>query len=260
MKDIDDTPEQNNYTGEPIDVNAKKEYANRVIKSFVTEHVVNNIPQVPPQSIESNKRVTLICRICNKKYVRPSALQKHEEKIHGLQPPKSHTAVAQAKEQDTVYNYTHQVLVLLLLRLNHNDAIKLGDGERILRLYKCFCLYFKVSKCPKYAIAALHLQEQVNCLLNPRLARSLTCNRFVNHQGKLDTNFPMNLDVEHDNKAFKADIHSFKGEITVRSISREEELYKTVPGRKYVAFPDMKHNVLADIDVESLRSWIISNQ
>lgn len=246
----------------------------------------------------------MICRICNKKYVRPSALRKHEEKIHGLQPPKSYTAVAQANEQDTVYNYTHQLLVLLLLRLNHNDAIKLGDGERILRLYKFFCLYFKVSKCPKYAIAALHLQAQVNCLLSPRLAHSLTWNRFVNHQGKLDTNFPMDLDVEHENKAFKADIHSFKGEITDRSISRvsqateptdailsafdkcthirkpsgkhinisskddvmmlvdnlqEEELYKTVPGRKYVAFPDIKHNVLADIDVESLRSWIIKS-
>jgi hypothetical protein len=60
MKDIDNTPEQNNYTGEPIDVNAKKEYVNQVIKSFVKEHVVNNIPQVPPQSIESNKRVRLI--------------------------------------------------------------------------------------------------------------------------------------------------------------------------------------------------------
>lgn len=60
MKDIDNTPEKNNYTGEPIDVNAKKEYVNQVIKSFVKEHVVNNIPQVPPQSIESNKRVRLI--------------------------------------------------------------------------------------------------------------------------------------------------------------------------------------------------------
>lgn len=41
-----------------------------------------------------------------------------------------------------------------------------------------------------------------------------------NHQGKIDTNFPMDLDVEHDNKAFKNEIHSFKGDITDKSIAR----------------------------------------
>ena len=30
----------------------------------------------------------------------------------------------------------------------------------------------------------------------------------------------MDLDVEHDNRVFKTDIHSFKGEITDKSISR----------------------------------------
>lgn len=112
------------------------------------------------------------------------------------------------------------MLVLLPLRKNHNDAIKLGDGERLLRLYKFFCLYYKVSSCPKYAFATQHLQAQVNCLLTPRMAHSLTWNRFVNHQGKIDTNFPMDLDVEHDNKAFKGDIRSFKGDITDKGIAR----------------------------------------
>ena len=43
--------------------------------------------------------------------------------------------------EDMVYNYTHQTLVLLLLRLDHNNALKLGDGERVLRLYKFFSAY-----------------------------------------------------------------------------------------------------------------------
>ena len=30
-------------------------------------------------------------------------------------------------DQDKDYNYTNQALVLLLLRINHKDAIKLGD-------------------------------------------------------------------------------------------------------------------------------------
>lgn len=104
--------------------------------------------------------------------------------------------------------------------MNHEDAIKLADEEIILRLYKLFCLFYKVSKCPKYAIATLHLQAQVNCLLSPRLAHSLTWNRFVNHQGKVDSNFPMDKEVEHDNLAFTTDIHGYKGEITEKSIAR----------------------------------------
>ena len=126
----------------------------------------------------------------------------------------------ESSEEDKAYNYTHQVLLLLLLRMNHEDAIKLADEEIILRLYKLFCLFYKVSKCPKYAIATLHLQARVNCLLSPRLAHSLTWNRFVNHQGKVDSNFPMDKEVEHDNLAFTTDIHGYKGEITEKSIAR----------------------------------------
>lgn len=133
------------------------------------------------------------------------------------------------------------------------------------------------------------------------MAHSLTWNRFVNHQGKGDTNFPMDLDVEHDNKAFNSDIHSFKGEITDKSIARvshsteptnaileaydksthvnkpsgkhtsistkddvmalvadlkEGDLYKTILERKHIAFPNMKHDLLGDIDIDKLRDWI----
>ena len=53
----------------------------------------------------------------------------------------------------------------------------------------------------------LYYQAQVNCLLSPRLAHSLNWNRFVNTKGLSDTNYPMDLYVEHDNKTFKGDIH-----------------------------------------------------
>ena len=89
------------------------------------------------------------------------------------------------KKNDHLRQSRHSIL----LHMNHNDAIKLGDGERVMRLNKFFCLYYKVSGCPKYAFATLHLQAQVDCLLSPRLAHSLTWNRFVNLQGKVDTNF-----------------------------------------------------------------------
>ncbi|XP_078365731.1 uncharacterized protein LOC144649981 [Oculina patagonica] len=141
-------------------------------------------------------------------------------KAHPNPPPPAES------DQDKVDNYTHQALVLLLLRKNHEDAITLADGERIVRLYKFFCLFNKVSKCPKYAIGTLHFLAQVKCFLSPRLvhAHSLTWNRFANHQGNIDSNFPKDKEVEHDNLAFKTDIHSFKGEITDKSIARVSHL------------------------------------
>ena len=82
-------------------------------------------------------------------------------------------------------------------------------------------LFFKISKCPKHAFAMLHLQAQVNCLLTPRMSYSLIWNRFVNHQGAIDTNHAMDLDIDHDNKSFKNDCHFYRGEITDKSIDRE---------------------------------------
>ena len=85
--------------------------------------------------------MSLSSQVCNKKYIRPHALRKDEERVHGLQQNSNYNtnpfnpASEQAKEQDMVYNYTHQTLVPLLLRLDHNNAIKLGDGERVSRLY-----------------------------------------------------------------------------------------------------------------------------
>lgn len=300
METLAEDPKKNIYTGDPNDKQTKQTYVKEVVKSFIEDHVVANVPELSQKAPTSND---LKCRFCDRRYIRPSALKNHEEKEHnfsavqhnsGNQPPTENAL-------DKVYNYTHQALLLLLLRLNHEDAIKLADGGRILRLNKFFCLFYKISKCPKYAIATLHLQAQVNCLLSPRLAHSLTWNRFVNHQGKIDSNFPMDKEVEHDNLAFKTDIHSYKGEITDKSIARvshstsptdeilsgfdkctqirkpsgkhtevstegdisalvehflEADLYRKIPGRKHSAFPEMKHNLLTDLNVDELKSWI----
>ncbi len=64
------------------------------------------------------------------------------------------------------------------------------------------------------------IKQKSTVLLSPRLAHSLTWNRFVNTKGQSDTNYPMDLSVEHDNKTFKNDIHSYRGEITEKSITR----------------------------------------
>jgi hypothetical protein len=53
------------------------------------------------------------------------------------------------KEQDYQYNYVRSALPLLLLRTNHNDAIKYADGDRLERCHLYLLPYYKVTSCPK---------------------------------------------------------------------------------------------------------------
>ena len=215
MTTVDSEPTKNCYEGPPNHSPSKEEYVRKSVRSFIDEHVMNGFREIDLNSTVVEHK--LICRYCGKEYARPTYLKKHEEKKHG------HLGTSDDENntgEDYVYNYTHQVLVLLLLQMNHNNAINLGDGARVVRLYKFFYLYFKISSCPKYAYATLELLAQVNGLLTPRMAYSLTWNRFVNHQGQMDSNQPMDLDLEHDNKRFKNDICSYRGEITERSVNR----------------------------------------
>ncbi|CAB4018406.1 PREDICTED: uncharacterized protein LOC107345372 [Paramuricea clavata] len=217
MTAVDGECIRNIHTGVALDEDEKNKFAIKVITDFLDEHVIYSIPELPDTAWLCPD---LKCGVCGKAYKRPSYLKKHEE-MHDIyesvrQLPKEKTQ----GEEDKVRNYTHNLLVMLLLHLNHNDAIKLADGPCVIRIYKYFCLYFKVSNCPKYAFAMLQLQAQVNCLLSRRLAHSLIRNRFVNHQGKVDTNHPMDLEIEHDNKSFKSDCHSYRGVITEKTTNR----------------------------------------
>lgn len=216
MGSIEDQPTKNVYDGSVLDEDGKRKHAEKTIADFLEEHVVYNVPELSHLAPTSND---LKCRVCQKVYKRPTALKKHEKDKHGIMEA-DRTATEESQKEDKLRNYTHQLLIMLLLRLDHNDAIKHGNGGRVIRLYKYFCLYFKVSNCLKYSFAMLQLQAQVSALLSPRLAHSLTWNRFVNHQGKADSNHPMDLEIEHDNKLFKTDCQSYQGEITEKSIQR----------------------------------------
>ena len=151
MKSVDDEPSTNQNEGLASNSD-EKSYVLNTITKFVEEHVVHQIPEVSTPT----ETKQLQCQICGKKYVRPHALQAHEKKIHAIEV----LPTPEQPKQDHLYNYTHQLLIMLLLRANHDDAIKLGDGARVIRLYKYFMLFFKVSKicnCPATSSSASKL-------------------------------------------------------------------------------------------------------
>ena len=111
-------------------------------------------------------------------------------------------------------------MTLGLLTLNHNDAIHMGDGERIMRINNFLFLYYKSCGCTKYAYGILERIAQSKILLTDRQAHRLTWNRTVNHRGNFDSNHPNDLDIEHCNKVFKDQAHSYRGVFTEKSVSR----------------------------------------
>eukprot|EP00794_Sanderia_malayensis_P017126 gene17124-18847_t len=101
--------------------------------------------------------------------------------------------------KDDVYSYAAGRLNLGLLLLNVDDAVKEGDGERIIRCWRFFLLFYKAYGHHKYGIAAYHLLSRVTALLTPAQAEQLVWNRTVNKKGGKGSNISCDLRLEQLN-------------------------------------------------------------
>ena len=70
----------------------------------------------------------------------------------------------------SVYDYTCEVISLGLLYLNFKDAVREGDGGRVLLMWKYFLLVFRATGHTNYAMEALTLLTQYFVVLPPNLA------------------------------------------------------------------------------------------
>lgn len=86
-------------------------------------------------------------------------------------------------DNDDVYNYATARLNLGLLIKCADDAVREGDGDRIILCWRFFLLYYKAFKHHKYALAAFNLLANVTALLTEEKAHSLTWNRTINNKG-----------------------------------------------------------------------------
>ena len=99
------------------------------------------------------------------------------------------TTPAEQKIDDR-YNYATARLNFGMIVLTFDDAVKEGDGERILRCWKFVMLIFHDYKHTKYAFAALQLFFFSTCLLSKRLCHLLKWNRTVNNKRERGTISP----------------------------------------------------------------------
>jgi len=184
-------------------------------RKFVEKHVSLKWPDIGKDAPRSNQHV---CIYCGMTFKRIKSLKNHEMSMHNHNP--SPFTVSDEDSEDRVYNYTCLFLLLALMRFEHNDAIRMADGDRMMRINRYFTLIYKHSNCPKYAYAMLETAAQDRVLLPKGLSYELRWNRCVNHQGKPDTNFPNDKDVEHMNGYFKQEAHTYRGEFTEKTLMR----------------------------------------
>ena len=106
-----------------------------------------------------------------------------------------------------------------LLFLNYRDAIKEGDGQRVMLCWKYFLPIFKATNRQNYAIEAFI--TLANCkVLPPRQAHQLIWSRFVNARGLPGHNILYDLYIEHLNRMLKECVQNLRANKTSSAILR----------------------------------------
>ena len=121
---------------------------------------------------------------------------------------------APSASSDEVYLYSSQLLTLGCMYLEFRDAIKEGDGYRVLRCYRYLLPMFVSSGRKNYAIESLNLLLQHNYLLSPREVEELIWGRFINTHGQTGRNIPNDLHCEHLNRLCKTCIANLQANKT----------------------------------------------
>lgn len=112
--------------------------------------------------------------------------QNHENRMHpetcpvadseSLHDSNQDVSVSADQPTDDRYNYATLRLSMDMLLRNFDDAVKHGDGERIISCWKFAMLIYKAYGHTKYALAALRSQAMIKAMHIPRQAECLTWN------------------------------------------------------------------------------------
>ena len=110
-------------------------------------------------------------------------------------------------EQDKIYDYTTKLVSLGVLYMEFCDAIREGDGERVLRCWKFLLPIFKNAGRKNYSLEGLYFLYQYKFSLPPQQAERLLWSRFVNTHGVIGHNIPGDLCLEHLNRLCKGAVN-----------------------------------------------------
>ncbi len=122
--------------------------------------------------------------------------------------------------EDMVNQYAIKMLYLGLFYYEYGDAIKEGDGSRILRCWQYLLpMFLSCGRC-NYAIETMHTLMKHDYLLSSREANELLWGRFINVHGLPARNIPNDLHNEHLNRTCKTPLKNLGPNKTAQCITR----------------------------------------
>ena len=131
-------------------------------------------------------------------------------------------------KDDGILMYGKQFLSIGCLYLEFTDAIKEGDGERVLRCWRYFIIIFHNSQRNNYAKEAVLLLHQCLYTLSPRELEEVMYSRFINTSGVQGRNVCADLHMEHLNRELKKGISALGSGKTQDTIIRLGKALGTV--------------------------------
>ncbi len=144
----------------------------------------------------------------------------HAIVVNFIRLPLLHSKEKPQKVKDGVYVYAVELLTLTLFWHGFHDAIKEGDGDRILRYWKFLLVLFKSSTHRNYAKEAVHVLLQYYYFLSQRQRHQLLWSRCVNTRGFPGKNIPCDLHMEHLNRRLKNVLKNMGANITPKAIEK----------------------------------------
>lgn len=215
----------------------KRLWLHKHTKAILEKYVMNDLDEQHEilrkcvTAANDRRKQELKCSICEKIYRYPKALSNHEMQKHGIDTDRtekqaSFTFNGQGPvpaKQDTRYNYACTRLSFGLFIRNFDDAVKEGDGLRVVRCWKFLMLIFKAHGHSKYALAAFQIQANIHALLSPREAHQLIWNRTVNNNGGKGKNISLDLKLEKINNFTKELLKNLGPNITEAAANRSSK-------------------------------------
>ena len=121
---------------------------------------------------------------------------------------------------DRVQDYTNYLMSIGCMYMLFRDAIKEGDGSRVLLYYRYLLPLFINAGRRNYANESLNLLCQYYFDLPPRMAQQLIWCGFINTAGVKGRNIPSDQHLEHLNKVLKGTIQGLDSNKSAEGIVR----------------------------------------
>ena len=121
-------------------------------------------------------------------------------------------------DQDGIFKYASQVLTYSLLHAEFSDAVREGDGNRIITCWKYFLLIFRAANRTKYALESATLLVSLQ-ILPERITKQMIWSRVVNPSGRVAGNVSCDLHMEHLNRIAKEALGQHSN-LNPKSVSR----------------------------------------